>query len=160
MTKKELGKADYMAIRNGDMVKVIATGTVSAFNIKTDLEQLPFRIYPPMFAFYFIVPDITLPSLRPFLYEEDVLFPKNASVIRIMDSTGQHAVKIENAVTPAQESLPEPTDAGYCVFSWIGTDTLKIAKCDVILPGVYKRVFVPAILGECQKYVKENCGTF
>jgi len=156
MPKKELGKADYKAVRNGDMVKVIAAGTVSASNIKTDLEQLPFQIYPPMFAFYFIVPDIVLPTLRPFVYEEDVPFPKNATVITISDATGKHTVKIESAAAPTQPSSPAPTDTGYCVFSWIGTDTLKIAKCDAILPAVYTRVFGPATFGECQKYVKDN----
>jgi hypothetical protein len=158
MAKKELGKAHYKAVRNGDVVKVIATGTVPAFNIKTDLEQLPFLIYPPIFAFYFVVPDITVPTLRPFVYEEDVPFPKNANVITISDAAGQHAVQIESAGAPAQQSSPAPTDTGYCVFSWIDIATLKIAKCEAVLPAVYTRVFGPATFGECEKYVKGNGG--
>jgi len=159
MPKKEFGKAQYKAFRNGDLVKVIATGTVSGMNVKTDIEQLPFYIYPPMFGFYFIVPDIVLPALRPFVYEEDVPFPKSAGGITILDVDGKHNIKIEESVTPvSQPTSPAPSDTGYCVFSWIGTDALKIAKCDAILPAVYSRVYGPASYGECEKHVKDNGG--
>jgi hypothetical protein len=44
-----------------------------------------------------------------------------------------------------------------CVFSAIG-NPLLIAKWDAILPAIYTRVFGPASLQDCQKYVKENGG--
>lgn len=43
-----------------------------------DIEQLAFLILPPVFALYFIRPEIVLPATRPFVYEEDVVFPKTA----------------------------------------------------------------------------------
>jgi hypothetical protein len=159
MPKKELGKAQYKAFRNGDSVKIIAAGTAPGMNVKTDVEQLPFEIYPPMFGFYFIVPDIVLPALRPFVYEEDVPFPRSAVAITILDSEGKFAVKIkELATTVPRHISPAPSAPGYCVFSWIGTDALKIAKCDAALPAVYSRTFGPATYGECEKYVKDNGG--
>lgn len=154
MPSKELGKAEYRAIRNGHVVKVIATGTVPGMNVKVDIEQLPFLILPPVFALYFIRPEIVLPATRPFVYEEDVVFPKTAERLTITDADGRHHVPVEEGAAAAEgPSAPSPTDPGYCVFSWIGTDQLKVAKCDALLPAVYRRVFGPDTFAECQGYV-------
>lgn len=157
MPSKDLGKAEYMAIRNGNLVKIIATGVVPGMNVKVDIEQLPFLIQPPMFALYFIRPDIVLPAVRPFIYEEEVVFPKTAARLSINDADGRHIVEIENGAPPADPPvLPAPGDKGYCVFSWTGIDQLKIAKCDAALPAVYSRIFGPDTFAECQRHALER----
>jgi len=154
MPSKELGRAEYRAVRNGSVVKVIASGVVPGMNVKVDIEQLPFLILPPMFALYFIRPDVVLPAVRPFVYEEDVVFPTTAESITINDADGRHRVAIEDgALAGESPAVPSPDDEGYCVFSWIGTDQLKVARCDALLPAVYRRVFGPDTFAECQGYV-------
>jgi len=159
MPTKVLGNAEYKAVRTGGVTRLIASGIAPNLNTKTDFEQLPFLIFPPMFAFYFIESEIVLPALRPFVYEEIIVFPQSANVVTIQDASGDHAVSIEEVAVPDIESItPSPDNAGYCVFSWIGTNSLKIAKCDAILPAVYSRVFGPATYQECEMYVQENGG--
>lgn len=159
MPTKTLGNAQYKATKTGGVTKLIASGTAPNLNTKTDFEQLPFLTFPPMFAFYFIESEIVLPSLRPFVYEETIAFPQEATIVTIHDANGAHTVAIEEVTLPdIKPTTPSSGDAGYCVFSWIGTNSLKVAKCDAILPAVYARVFGPATYGECEKYVQENGG--
>lgn len=159
MSKKELGSAQYEAFRAGGLVEIVASGVTPGINIKVDIEQLEFFIYPPMFGLYFLMPDIVLPALHPFCYKERVAFPKESRVITILDADGKHGVKIQEIEIPEIKSaLPSATDPGFCVFSWIGTDKLQIANCDAILPSVYARVFGPAAFGDCEAYVNDNQG--
>jgi len=159
MPRKEFGKAQYQAFRVGGVVEIIACGTTSGINIKVDIEQLPFFIYPPMFGFYFVTPDVVLPALHPFCYKERVPFPKTSKIITILDAEGKHYTEIKEIdISETQPALPSAADVGFCVFSWIGTDTLQVTKCETILPLVYSRVFGPATYGECEKYVADNQG--
>lgn len=159
MPNKELGSAEYKAFRAGDLVEIIATGMTSALNIKIDIEQLPFFIYPPMFGLYFLTPVVVLPATHPFCYKERVPFPKSSKVITILDAEGKHGVEIQEVnVSETKSALPSVTDTGFCVFSWIGIDKLQISNCDAILPSVYSRVFGPATFGECETYVNDNKG--
>src|SRR5262245_21636084 len=75
MAKKVLGRGSYRAVRMAGMVRLTATGETPHFNDKTDFEQLPFMIFPPMYGFFFIEQDVSLPAMRPFTYEESIAFP-------------------------------------------------------------------------------------
>ncbi|WP_146232206.1 hypothetical protein [Pseudomonas mosselii] len=159
MAKKELGRAEYKARRFGDWVEIAAVGTTSAANIKVDIEQLPFFIYPPMFGFYFWVPDVLLPAVTPFCRKEMFPFPASSKIITILDADGKHNVEIQEIHVPeTQQALPAATDTGFCVFSWIGTDTLQVSACDAVVPAVYARVFGPASFAACEAYVRDNGG--
>lgn len=159
MRKKELGKAQYKAIRNGKLVKVIATGTVPSTNIKTDLEQLPIEIFPPMYGFFFIMPEILLPSTRDFVYEEEVPYPESATMITILDAEGEHHITIEKLeVAEIKPHKPAPNDSGYCVYAWRDVDLIKIAKCNDNLLSMLSHEFGPETYGECEKYVKKHSG--
>ncbi|WP_137044601.1 hypothetical protein [Pseudolabrys sp. FHR47] len=161
MAKKELGRARYHAYRLLGVTYLIATGETSHLNDKFDFEQLPFRIFPPMFAFYVITPDIGLPATKPFSYQEAIIYPTSAKSIRIQDADGMHDVPIAEVVPPidvTRMAMAVDGPANYCVFSWIGINRLLIAKCDATLPTVYIRVFGPASLADCEKYVADNGG--
>jgi len=160
MTRRDLGRANYKAYRLLGVTHLVATGEVPNLNMKTDFEQLSFRIFPPMFGFYFVTPEITLPAKRPFVYEELVLYPRAAHTVRIQDADGYHDVPIAEVVPPDFEALTLAVDAAanYCVFSWIGINRMMIAKCDAIVPAVYTKVFGPASYAECDRYVVDNGG--
>jgi len=160
MYSKELGIAECSAVRVGNnVVEIVAVGTVSAVNIKVDIEQLPFFIHPPMFALYFLTPPIVLPAIHPFCYKERVSFPKDSEVITVLDADGQHVIKVQEIEVPQiEKKLPAPTDTGFCVFLWVGTSKLQISSCDEMVPSVFSREYGPATFGECQTYVDDNAG--
>ncbi|MBI3704875.1 MAG: hypothetical protein HY244_13775 [Rhizobiales bacterium] len=160
MPQRVLGHAKYKAYRLLGVVTLSATGEHSNLNDKADFSQLPFLIYPPMWAFYEIKADISLPATVPFTYEETISFPKSAKSIRIQDADGFHDVPIAEVVVPDFDAAATTAEAGaqYCVFQWIGINPLMIAKCDAPVPAVYTRVFGPASHDDCKKYVKDNGG--
>lgn len=154
MTKRDFGKAEYKAYRSGELVRLLAHGIAPNFNTKPDFQQMPWRIYPPHYGFYFITPEIMIPTLRPFTYEELVAFPRGVSAIPVVDADGGHLVDIEEvSFSPLTFELPNPKDKGYCVFADLMTDQQRVAKCDAILVGMPPRVFGPATYGECMEYI-------
>jgi hypothetical protein len=157
MSQRVLGRAVYTAVRVEGLTTVIAAGKVSALNVKTDFEQLPFRIYPPMYGFYFVKPDILLPAERPFVYEEAIVFPISASHILIHDEDGRHEVPIISVDMPSnlKPQAPDPSATDYCVFSWVGTNKVMIGRCNAPVLAVYARVFGPASYKECEQYAQE-----
>jgi hypothetical protein len=160
MSRRVLGRAAYKAYRLFGVLHLIAVGETPNLNDKVDFEQLPFRIFPPMFGFYFIQQDISLPATKPFVYEESVAYPQGVNLVRIQDADGIHDVPIADVVpveTEAQRSLVG-ADGNYCVFSWIGINTMMIAKCDAIVPAVYTRVFGPSTYEGCQAYIRDHGG--
>src|ERR1044072_8158634 len=161
MSRRELGRASYRAYRLFGVTHLIAIGETPNLNDKVDFEQLPFRIFPPIFGFFFIHQDFRLPARKPFVYQESIIYPTGVNSIRIQDADGIHDVPIADVVsTDAMTDRFVPgSDPNYCVFSWIGTNWLLIAKCDAILPAVYTRVFGPATYEACQSYVREHGGT-
>jgi hypothetical protein len=155
MSTKELGRAKYSAFRIGDTVRVFAMGETPNWNDKVDIEQLPFRIFPPWYALYFISPDISLPAKRPFLYQEAIPYPKEPKTIRIQDADDFHDVPIVDLAFKEVTELPPPKqEATFCVFNSLGSKELMIAPCDSPLPHIFGRVFGPATLAECEKFVK------
>ena len=158
MPTKELGRAKYSAFRIGDTVRVFAAGETPNWFDKVDIEELPFRIFPPLYAFYFISPDINLPTKRPFLYQEAIRYPKDFDTIRIYDADASpQEVPIVNIASVALTDLPPPKrDATFCVFNSLGSNELLIAPCDTPLPRIFGRIFGPATLAECEKFVKEG----
>lgn len=165
MAQRELGRATYKAYRLIGIVSLTATGELANLNDKPDFDQLPFRIMPPMWAFYVIRPDIGLPATRPFTYSEQIAYPKSANSIRIQDADGFHDVPIAEVVIPDFNiSATDATSATFCVFRVVGLggtggiNPLLIAQCDAILPAIYARVFGPATADECRKYINDNGG--
>ncbi len=160
MTRRDFGRGNYKAYRLLGVTHLVATGELPNLNMKADFEQLPFRIFPPMFGFYFVTPEITLPMLRPFVHEEPILYPRAAHTVRIQDADGYHDVPIAEVIPPDFDVQTAAVEAGanYCVFSWIGINSMMIAKCDAIVPGVYSKVFGPASYAECDRYVVDNGG--
>jgi hypothetical protein len=160
VSRKVLGRATYKAYRMFGITHLIAIGETPNLNDKVDFEQLPFRIFPPMFGFFFIHQDIGLPAQKPFVHEESIHFPNGINSIRIQDADGVHDVPIAEVVPhellTARADAPE--DGNYCVYSWIGISPLMIAKCNAVVPGVYTKVFGPASYEDCQKYAREHGG--
>ncbi len=156
---KVLGKATYSAYRQDNIVHVIAEGEKPYLQTKVTIEQLPFMIYPPIYALYFETSGITIPVIVPFVIERAITnFPSSAKSISIEDATGHHSIPIDtraSASTGAHAlALSEAAAAGnVCVFRQLGTERLLIAACDAILPAIYTRVFGPASYAECQQYV-------
>lgn len=136
-----------------------ATGEFPNFNDKADFDQLPFRIFPPQYGFYFIHQDINIPAIKPFCYSEVIVFPTNASSITIVDTDGPHQTPLEEIqIEEPVKDEPAKSEQGFCVFQIIGRTELLIAKCDAILPAIYKRVFGPASYEECEKYLGDHQG--
>lgn len=158
MASKVLGRASYKAFRLFGVTHLVAVGETPNLNDKVDFEQLPFRIFPPMFGFYFIHADFRLPATKPFVHEERIMYPAGVNSIRIQDTDGIHNVPIADVVSVEKIERIAASDVGYCVFSWIGINTLLISKCDAILPAVYTRVFGPATYEACESYVREHGG--
>ena len=74
-----------------------------------------------------------------------------------MDADGDHKVAILEIPVAAERELKSTLPgAAFCVFENINTHALLIAPCDVILPAVFRRVFGPADLAACEKYVKDH----
>lgn len=160
MATKELGRAKYSAFRIGGTTRVFAAGVTPNWNDKVDIEELPFRIFPPWYALYFISQTIQLPAQRPFLYQEAIPYPEKPKTIRIQDADGFHDVPIVNLTLPDVTDLPPPKrDATFCVFNSLLSKDLMIAECDTPLPHIFGRSFGPATLAECEKFVKEKGGT-
>ena len=160
MATKELGRARYSAFRIGNTTRVFAVGETPNWNDKVDIEELPIRIFPPQYALYFISQSIQLPAQRPFLYQEAIPYPKEPKIIRIQDADGDHDVPILNLSFAEVTSLPPPkANATFCVFNSLASKQLMIAECDAPLPHIFGRVFGPATLAECEKFVKEKGGT-
>jgi hypothetical protein len=161
MAGKALGTADITAHRIGGVTTLTATGTFPNLNDKADFAPLPFLIFPPMWAFYVVSANISLPATRPFTYSETIAFPADANVIRVQTATGFQSVSIVDVVLPtAQSDTAAATALGdYSVYKWIGLDTLMIAPSDAIVPAVYVKVFGPASHEDCEKYVAENKGS-
>lgn len=159
MTQKTLGRASYAASRLGSVVHLIATGETPNFNDKVQIEELPFLILPPMFALYFVHADISLPAIRPFTYTHDIYFyPRDANALTIQDADGFHSVAIKQVPIPDPQiaaARPAGADA-YCVFSGFGINPLAVAPCDAALPPGYERVFGPAGLDDCRRYVADH----
>ena len=105
MATRVLGKAEYQAYRTGRLVTLTARGEFPNFNDKADFEQLPFRIFPPQYGFYFIHQDISLPATRPFCYSEVIVFPANAPSITIVDVDGRHDIPVATQ-EPGQRGRP------------------------------------------------------
>jgi len=166
MSQRELGRATYKAHRLMGVVSLTATGELANFNDKPDFDQLPFLIFPPIWAFYVIKPDIGLPAIRPFTYTEQIAFPQSAKSIRIQDAIGYHDVPIAELTIPDFNVSETGTVAGanFCVFRMVGPGStgginpLLMAQCDTILPAIYARVFGPATADACRKYINDNGG--
>lgn len=156
---KVLGKATYSAYRENDIVHVTAEGEKPYLQTKVTIEQLPFLIYPPIYALYFETSGIASPVVVPFLVERAITgFPSSAKSISIEDATGHHTIPIETRAGPSVGmhtlALSEAAAIGnFCVFQQLGTARLLIAACDAMLPAIYTRVFGPAGHAECQQYV-------
>lgn len=76
-----------------------------------------------------------------------------------MDADGKTWVQIHDLVVPAMTAAmaaPGAEAKNFCVFEWIGKDTLKIAECSAILPAVYRRVFGPDTLAACEDHVAKS----
>lgn len=154
MTKRELGKAEYNAIRSGELVRLIAHGTAPNFNTKTDFEQMPFRTRPPQFGFFFITSEIVLPALKPFTYEESFPYPRGADHVTIIDADGAQSITIEElSFDDSLFNMPSRNEPGYCVFTSLGSAQQMIAQCDAVVLGIYSRSFGPATYGECLDYI-------
>lgn len=159
MSSKELGRATFSAFRLGGATTthIFAAGKTPNWNDKVDVEQLPIRIFPPWYGLYFIHQDFQQPAERPFLYHESISYPPEEKIITIVDADGDHKVAILDISFAAERALkPAPRDAQFCVFENINTHALLIAPCDVILPAIFRRVFGPADLAACEKYVKDH----
>lgn len=157
MPSKDYGRAAYKAFRSGGFLHIIATGETPNLTDQAVLEQLPFRIFPPMFGLFFITQDVSLPALRPFTVELQTLFPAEATTVRVQDADGDHAVPIADL---GAAPLPAAPDTGndFCVYQWIGINPYMIAKCDAIVPAVYSRVFGPGTRAACDQYIREHGG--
>ena len=160
MATKNLGRAQYSAHRLAGITTLTAVGQTSNLNDKVDFEQLPFLRYPPMFGFFLIQQDISLPSIRPFKYDEIIAFPASAKSVRIQDADGFHDISITEVILPplADASMVDDGTDTYCVFGWVGINTHMIAKCDAVVPAVYYKAFGPDSYTACQNYIKNNGG--
>lgn len=160
MARKELGRATYKAYRMFGVTYLVAAGQTPNWNDKVDFEQLPFRIFPPMYGLFFISQDLQMPAVKPFVYEERILFPTSANIVRIQDADGIHDVPIAEVVPPdiGLHALAIEGGANYCVFSWIGINSMMIAKCDAVVPAVYTKVYGPATHADCERYIASHGG--
>lgn len=159
MPTKSLGKATYKAYRLLGLVHLSASGELTNFSDKPDFEQLPFLIDPPMYAFYIISADISLPAIRPFTYEETIAFSKTARAIRIQDADGFHDVPIAEVVVPDFSVMAPSKDSNdFCVYRGPGINPLMVGPCRNDIPGFQERVFGPASVADCEKYAKEHGG--
>jgi hypothetical protein len=160
MPKKNFGRAQYKAYRLLGLVHLTATGETPNFNDVPSLEQLPFRIHPPIYGFFVTTPDIALPATRPFSVQLNTAYPADSAWIRIQDADGDHSVAIAEVVPPIDiqtTALTPPADDGnFCVFQWIGIQPYLIAGCDEVVPAVYTRVFGPGTLAQCEQYIVEH----
>ncbi len=117
MPTKNLGRAQYTAYRLAGVTTLTAVGQTPNFNDKVDFEQLPFLINPPMFGFFVIQQDISLPAIRPFKYEEVIAFPSTARSVRVQDADGFHDIPIAEVVIPPMVDAAVVDDGTntYCV---------------------------------------------
>jgi hypothetical protein len=155
------GRASYKAYRLFGLVTLVATGETPNFNDKVDIVQLPFRRFPPIYGLVFIQQDIRLPAMRPFVYEERIVYPEGFPAISVHDADGPHEVPIADVQIPPMAmaaSAEAESGAGFCVFNWLGRPDLLIAPCDALLPAVYRRVYGPATMADCERYVAQNGG--
>lgn len=162
MANKQLGRAAYRAFRMGNFTMLSAAGETEHLNDKTDFEQLPFKIWPPMYAFFVIHPDIELPATRQFVYNEVIAFPSGANTIQIQDADGSHSVRIEEVAASEDQiraAMANGDDGNYCVFGLTGGgEVYFMAKCDAIVPAIYSKVFGPDNQAKCEDYIKEHRG--
>ncbi len=164
MVAKVLGRASYSAYRLAGMVNLSAIGETVNINDKFDFEEQPFVAFPPVYAFFRIEPGFPSRTSdeKPvrFNYQEAISYPSDAKFITIHDADGSHSIPIAEVVIPPMDVATAADDGTrtYCVFQWIGINSLMIAKCNAPVAEVYSRVFGPDSYPNCQKYVADNGG--
>jgi hypothetical protein len=52
-SRRDFGRGTYKCLRMGDFILLRAEGTLPNLNSTAELEQMPWRIWPPRFGLYF-----------------------------------------------------------------------------------------------------------
>ena len=65
-SRRDFGRGTYKCLRMGDFILLRAEGTLPNLNSKAELEQLPWRIWPPRFGLFFQSEQIVMPATGPF----------------------------------------------------------------------------------------------
>lgn len=161
MSKLIFGNATISAKRAGPITYLIANGAVKEDGETYDFFQLPFFIFPPQWAFLVKSSGTSDRNAGDtFTYVELIRYPADVNHISVQTETGTEIIKIEEIpfdVVPYANG-EEGVVGEFCVFNRIGTAEYMIAKDDVILPGVYRKVVGPAPYAECEAYVAEHSG--
>ena len=150
---KDYGIAQYYsALRVGPIVLITAVGQTPNFNTQVTLEQLPWRIYPPLFGLFFETPAIQLPAIRPFAVSGVFPYPEKEP-----DAAGRHDVRIATAFpfVPLEREVQGRED--YVAYQQIGVANCMIAPADAMVPMIYSRAFGPASYAACEAWIKKNC---
>ena len=157
---KEYGIAQYyQAIRLFDTaVLIVAAGQAPNLNTRVTVEQLPWRIYPPLFGLFFETPEVQLPAIRPFVVTGVFPYPKDVDKLTIIDAAGRHDIGILGAFPFAQVERELKERQDYVAYQQIGVANCMIAPADAMVPMIYSRAFGPASYTDCEAWIKKNCG--
>lgn len=156
---KHFGYGTYQAVRIADhAILILAVGVAPNLSTRVTLEQLPWRIFPPMFGLFFDEPPVTLPALHPFMLSAVFAFPKGEDSVTIIDAAGAHRIKLSSefiwsaAQTRAGEDL-------FIVYRNLNDASCLTVPQDKIVPAIYTRVFGPASQADCATWAAKHCGT-
>ena len=157
---REYGIAQYYwSIRLGDPAVLIgAVGQAPNLNTRVSIEQLPWRIYPPLFGLFFETPEIQLPAIRPFAVTGIFPFPKGVDKLTVIDAAGRHDIEILGAFpfVAVEREMKERQD--YIAYQQIGVANCMIAPADAMVPMIYSKAFGPASYPDCKAWIDRNCG--
>jgi hypothetical protein len=157
---KDYGIAQYyQAARLLDTaVLIVAAGQAPNLNTRVTLEQLPWRIFPPLFGLFFETPEVSLPATRPFVVTGVFPYPKGIDKLTVIDAAGRHDIAILGAFPfePLEKEVAARQD--FVAYRQTGGTNCMIAPADAMVPMIYSRAFGPAPHDECQAWVDKNCG--
>ena len=155
---KDYGIAQsYTALRVGPIVVITAVGQAPNFNTQVTVEQLPWRIYPPLFGLFFETPAIQLPAIRPFAVAGVFPYPEKETELTIFDAAGRHAIRVASAFPfePLEREAAGRED--FIAYQQIGVANCMIAPADAMVPMIYRRAFGPASYPACEAWIAKNC---
>lgn len=165
--KKVLGVADYEAkwVQRSNLVRLRAVGILPCSNYEAQLEQRPERVIPPMWSMAFLIQDICLTAVRPFVEERFFPAPPRTKSITVFDAVGENQVELSGSTTDSIElvDLSSASDRDeYNVYARVvATDGPPsgciVVPADAVVIAIYYCVFGPATKAECDAYVAKNC---
>ena len=165
----QYGVGNYTAkIIGPGVILITAKGFTPSSNMKPILEQLPWRIFPPHFALYFVsTGDLGGAVMTPFITSLVALYPTaNPSVrdVNIIDAGGLNRIPMAEVSIDVAKSVrvTDNVAPGYAVYQQVSVPSnCVIAPFGAIMPAIFYHGTAhlgPLDYATAETWKNANCG--